>query len=339
LKNVKTLISLLIVFSSLTVSAQRGGESLFGVLHLTQSARMASLGGNQVGINGNDLAMLLHNPALLDSSFSKSISISYVPYIAGINYGYGGFAWNFKKIGTFALGFQKMGYGDITAADEFGTISGSFTAGESVIQMSYSRQLSKRFTGGLSIKPVFSTIESYSSWGMAFDAGFFYRHPDGLLTSGLVLRNFGKQISSYSDLPTESLRPDLQIGISKKLAHAPFRLSLTAQDLLTGGISYKLPEDESLGNTNEPDDSWGSKMLRHFVIGVEFVPSKNFYVAGGYNARRRSELKVDSKTSTVGLTWGFGVKIYKFNFAYGSARYHLGGSSNHFSITTNLSSF
>jgi len=320
------------------MNAQRGGERLFGILHLTQSARVASLGGNQVGIDGHDLAMLIHNPALLDSSFSKSVSISYVPYIAGINYGYGGIAWNFNKIGTFALGFQNMGYGDIIEADETGTITGSFTAGESVIQMSYSRQLNKRFTGGLSIKPIFSTIESYTSWGMAFDAGFFYRHPDGLLTSGLVLRNFGRQISSYSDLPTESLLPDLQIGISKKLAHAPFRLSLTAQDLLTG-INYTLPDVGTLGSTSEPDDSWGSKMMRHFVIGVEFVPSKNFYVAGGYNARRRSELKVESKTSTVGLTWGFGVKIYKFNFAYGSGRYHLGGSSNHFSITTNLSSF
>lgn len=319
--------------------AQRGGETLFGLLHLTQSAKVASLGGNQVGIEGHDLAMLIHNPALLDSTFSKQVSISYVPYFAGINYGYGGIGWNFRKVGNFALGFQHLGYGDFIGADETGTITGSFTAGETVIQLSYSRQLNKRFTAGLSLKPVFSQIESYNSWGMAFDAGLFYRHHDGLLSGGLVLRNFGKQITSYSDLPTESLKPDLQLGLSKKLAHAPFRFSLTFQDLLSGSLSYTLPDEGSSSTNKESDDSGMEKILRHVVFGTEFAPSRNFYVAAGYNARRRHELKVDSRASTVGFTWGFGVRIYKLHFSYGSGRYHLGGSSNHFSITTNLSAF
>ncbi len=332
---------LLFLFCAISVQsfAQRGGETLFGLLHLTQSAKVASLGGNQVGIEGHDLAMLIHNPALLDSTFSKQVSISYVPYFAGINYGYGGVAWNFRNVGNFALGFQHLGYGDFIGADETGTITGNFTAGETVIQLSYSRQLNKHFTAGLSVKPVFSQIESYNSWGMAFDAGLFYRHHDGLFSGGLVLRNFGKQITSYSDLPTESLKPDLQIGLSKKLAHAPFRFSLTFQDLISGSLSYNLPNDGSSSTTNESDDSGMEKMLRHVVFGTEFAPSQNFYVAAGYNARRRHELKVDARASTVGFTWGFGVRIYKLHFSYGSGRYHLGGSSNHFSITTNLSAF
>ena len=327
-----------LMLAGIKTSAQRGGETLFGLLHLTQSARVASLGGNQVGLEGNDLAMLMHNPALMDSTFTKQLSVSYVPYMAGINYGYGGIAWNFGNIGNFSLGFQHTGYGDFIAADETGLITGSFSAGESVIQMSYSRPLSRRITAGLSIKPVFSRIEAYNSWGMAFDAGLFYRHPDQLLSAGLVLRNFGKQISSYSDAPTESLKPDLQIGIAKKLAHAPFRFSLTIQDLLSGSLDYSL-ENSSTTIAGETEASWGNQLLQHLVFGAEFVPSKNFYIATGYNHRRRQELKVDARASTVGFTWGFGVRIYKFYFSYGSGRYHLGGSANHFSITTNLSAF
>lgn len=339
MRRIKIYIVLLSLVISLPITAQQGGETLFGLLHLTQSARIASLGGNQVGLDGHDLAMLIHNPALLDSTFSKQVSISYVPYIAGINYGYGGIAWNFSEVGTFALGFQHIGYGDFVAADETGTITGSFTAGESVIQLSYSRQINQRITAGLSIKPVFSRIESYSSWGMAFDAGLFYRHPNELFSGGIVFRNFGKQISSYSDSPTESLHPDLQIGISKKLAHAPFRFSLTIQDLLSGSLDYTITNSESLSSTNESEDPWGDKLIRHITFGTEFVPSKNFYLAAGYNPRLRHELKIDKKTSTVGFSWGFGVRIYKFHFSYGSSRYHLSSSSNHFSITTNLSSF
>jgi hypothetical protein len=325
---------------SLSAQAQRGGESTFGLLHLTQSARMASLGGNQVGLAGNDLAMVLHNPAILDSSFTRQVSMSYVPYMAGISYGFGGIAWHFEQTGTFALGFHHIGYGDFIAADESGLITGQFTAGESMIQLTYSRPLSPRLTAGLSVKPVFSCIEAYNSWGIAADLGLFYTSPDKLFNAGLTLRNYGRQLSAYDQAPLETLPADLQIGLSKKIAHAPVRVSLTAQDLISGSLQYTVPESEETSTTDySEEDNTFEKVARHLTLGVEFAPSGNFYVAGGINPRRRAELKMANKTSTVGFTWGFGLKIYKFNFSYGSGRYHLGGSSNHFSISTNLSSF
>ena len=341
LKNFKKhLFIVCLAALSYSGQAQRGGESIFGLLHLTQSARMASLGGNQVGLAGNDLAMLLHNPAILDSSFSRQVSMSYVPYMADINYGFVGVAWHFNQTGTFALGFHHIGYGDFIAADESGLITGKFTAGESMIQLTYSRPLSQRLTAGLSFKPVFSHIEAYNSWGIATDLGLFYESTDHLFHAGITLRNYGRQLSAYDNAPLESLPADLQLGLSKKLAHAPFRFSLTAQDLISGSLQYDIPESEATASTNyAEEDNTFEKVARHLTLGVEFVPSGNFYVAAGINPRRRAELKMTNKTSTVGFTWGFGLRIYKFNFSYGSGRYHLGGSSNHFSITTNLSSF
>jgi hypothetical protein len=339
-ESLKYFFIVLLAMLGISGQAQRGGESTFGLLHLTQSARIASLGGNQVGLAGTDLAMLLHNPALLDSSFSQQVSISYVPYMANINYGFGGVAWHFDQAGTFALGFHHIGYGDFIAADESGLITGSFTAGESMIQLTYSRPLSQRLTAGLSFKPVFSRIEAYNSWGIATDLGVFYQSTDMLFNAGITLRNFGRQLSAYDNAPLETLPADLQVGLSKKLAHAPFRFSLTAQDLISGSLQYDIPESEETGKSiYKEEDNTFEKVARHLTLGLEFVPSGNFYVAGGFNPRRRAELKMTNKTSTVGFTWGFGIKIYKFNFAYGSGRYHLGGSSNHFSITTNLSAF
>jgi hypothetical protein len=337
------LFSLVLLVAGFQVQAQRGGETIFGLLHLTQSARVASLGGNQVGLDGTDLAMLIHNPALLDSTLSRQISMSYVPYMAGITYGYSGIAWNFNRVGNFALGFQHVGYGDdFIGADDAGIKTGNFSAGETVIQLSYSRKVLPRWTAGASIKPVFSRIEAYSSWGLAFDAGFFYRNRDGLFTGGLVLRNFGTQMEVYNDGPKESMPPDLQVGIARKLPHAPFRFSLTAQDLLSGSLQYMLPDTDGsrvVFGDSKAEDNFAEKMLKHLVVGVEFVPSQNFYVAAGINSRRRQELKVDARTSTVGFTWGFGLRVNRFHFSYGSGRYHLSESSNHFSISTNLTSF
>jgi hypothetical protein len=40
--------------------------------------------------------------------------------------------------------------------------------------------------------------------------------------------------------------------------------------------------------------------------------------------------------STVGFSWGFGLRISRFHINYGLARYHLAGSSNIISIALNL---
>ncbi len=73
-------------------------------------------------------------------------------------------------------------------------------------------------------------------------------------------------------------------------------------------------------------------LLRHAVIGVELLPHKNFYLSAGYNYQRRREMKIDSKVSTVGFSWGFGINTSFINIEFGRATYHLAGSSNHISI-------
>jgi hypothetical protein len=332
----RILMCLFLLIQTLAVVAQRGGESLYGILDINPSARVAALGGNQVGLAGNDVSMLLNNPAMLSFRLTQQASLSFVPYVADISYGYSGLAWTFEGVGNFAVGCQYVNYGTLVGADESGVKTGSFSAGETVIQLSYSRSLNKRWTGGFSLKPIMSKIEVYNSWGLAADLGVFYRNSDGLLTAGMVWRNFGQQLSAYESESLESLQGDLQIGVSKKLAHAPFRFSLTAQDLLSGSLSYDSTVDD---DATSDDDSFGKQVMRHLTLGLEFAPSDNFYVAGGVNPRRRQELAIESLTSTVGYSWGFGLRISKFNFSYGSSRYHLAGSSNYFSITTNLSSF
>ena len=80
-------------------------------------------------------------------------------------------------------------------------------------------------------------------------------------------------------------------------------------------------------------------LMRHAIVGVEFLPSKNFYIAFGYNHRRRLDLLYEEKLSMVGFSWGFGFRVNRFHIAYGSAGYHIAGSTNHISISTNINKF
>ena len=338
-KITKIILPILLLWPVL-MQAQKGGDGVYQFLNLTNSARVAALGGNQVGMTDTDLSFTFHNPSALTDTVSGYLALNYVNYFADINYGYAAYARSFEKVGNFSAGIHYINYGVFDRADEYGVINGTFSAAEYAILLTYSRMLSKRFNAGITMKPVISNFESYHSFGLAFDIGFMYISKNKLFNAGITLKNFGSQITTYNET-TEPLPTDLQVGMSIKLAHAPFRFMVTAQDLLNFDLTYTLPDDENNDPTEFEDNSpgFGDKLMRHMVFGFEFAPSKNFFISGGYNYRRRKELVVDAKASTVGFSWGFGFRVYKFRFAYGSARYHIAGSSNLFSISANLSSF
>ena len=65
------------------------------------------------------------------------------------------------------------------------------------------------------------------------------------------------------------------------------------------------------------------------------------YVGIARNTIRRigytdPELKFDDKLSTVGFSFGFGLKVKRFRIDYANSRFHLAGSSNLFSVAINL---
>jgi hypothetical protein len=195
----------------------------------------------------------------------------------------------------------------------------------------------RRLTYGINLKPILSTFESYQSIGLAADLGLSYFSRSGLTVTSLVFRNVGSQITTYYDgADREALPFDLQFGISQKLQHAPIRFAATMQHLQKWNLAK--PEADNTGaNTVYKADNFTKKFMRHLVLGVELLPSPNFTIRGGYNYEIRQELGMKDLMSTVGFSWGFGFKISRFQFNYGSTRFHLSGSSNIISVALNLS--
>ena len=79
------------------------------------------------------------------------------------------------------------------------------------------------------------------------------------------------------------------------------------------------------------------KALRHFVIGGEFLLSKNFNVRVGYNHLRRRELRTETKAGGAGLSFGAMIRIKNFELNYTRAYYHVSGATNYFTVSTSLS--
>jgi len=327
----KVLNLLILILTVSRTFSQTGGDNVYEFLNLTHSGLISSLGGTNVSLPGNNLNLAYHNPALLNSGMNKNLALNYVNYFAGINYGLAMYSRSYTGTGNFAAGLTYLNYGSFTETDASGIITGSFNAAEYALSLIYSRQIDSLFSVGITFKPVLSQLEKYTSFGFAFDLGTSWHNRSNLFSAGMVIRNAGYQVTTYAGEAHQKLPFEIQAGISQKLAHAPFRFSLTLRHLEKFDLTYQY-NMPSTSENNKTSSGFLENTMRHAILGVELIPHKNFYFSAGYNYQRRKELEIESKVSTVGFSWGFGINTSFLNIEFGRATYHLAGSSNSVSL-------
>ncbi|MCA1746365.1 MAG: type IX secretion system protein PorQ, partial [Bacteroidales bacterium] len=339
MKKIPVICLLLLIAAS--AAAQRGGESVYSFLQLTNAARVSALGGENVSLSDDDINLVFHNPALLNSRMDQHMNLNYVNYFAGVNYGYASYAFERPGIGTFAGGIHYVDYGSFERTDEYGISDGTFRASEYALNLVYARPLiDSVLTVGVNVKPLFSIYEQYTSLGLVADVGLLYTNFSSNTSVGLAIKNFGVQIVSFSGT-RERVPFEIQAGLTQGLAHAPFRFNIQLQHLERWDLTYDKVDDSNpiFGGEQEVTnrfDLLADQLMRHVVVGVELLLGENFHFDLGYNYKRRQEMKMDNLPGMVGFSWGFGFRMSKFHMAYGRSAYHLAGGTNHFSLTTDL---
>ena len=344
----KKLFLIVLLLCSFVGFTQIGGTNTYEFLNIPVSARVGALGGNVIAVNDNDPTFSLANPSLLNSQMSGMVTFSYLNYFADINQGYVSYIRDFKKLGTFSAGVKYISYGEFLETDESGNEFGTFSASEYAVIFGWGKQIDSSFSVGANLKPIYSSFYDYYSAGIAADVSATYTNHKKNFVAAVVVKNMGTQFLTYNEAgEREPLPFEIQAGISKKFKHVPFRLSVDMIQLQNWNLAYNDSLLETNNSENLSDEqkaernktSFLNESFRHIVLGGEFVPSKSFMLRFGFNYKRRQELALENKPGLVGFSWGFGFRVKKFHISYGSARYHLAGSSNHFTITTNLSEY
>ena len=325
---------------------QIGGDNTFEFLNLPNSARIASIGDNYLVAKDKDLTLTLTNPSLITSDMNNFLSLSFVDYFSDINYGYAMYSHSFNKTGNFMGAMQFIDYGSFTYADETGQTSGTFGASEYALNIGWGRPLDSSFSIGATLRGIYSSLETYNSYGVAVDVAGTYSSRSNNLTVSLLFRNIGTQIKSYYSNHPEPLPFEISAGMSNRLKHLPFRYFINYHHIEKWDLTYMDPNDPGIIDplTGEVKSQKGiadfaDKFMRHIVIGGELMPARFLSLRLGYNYQRRQELKVYEKPATVGFSWGIGLKISNFEISYARSAYHLTGSPNFFTLTTNLSGF
>lgn len=341
-RSLKRLLPFFLGFQVICSYAQKGGTQSFTFLNLPNSARVAALGYNFVAIDDNDLSIGLNNPSLINAEMNNDISLNFVDNYSDISYGFASYARSFEKLGNFAGTIQYINYGSFVRTDETGEESGEFSGSEFAPVIGWGRRLDSSFSIGANLKAVYSTFESVSAFGLAVDVSGSYFNPQKGFVMSLVARNIGAQLSGYVPGSKDPMPLEVQFGLSKKILHLPFRYSILLTNLQKWDLTYTDPSEDNIDpftgelkkESNAADIA--DKLIRHIVVGGEFVPTKHFSVRFGYNYQRRQEMKLESKKAAVGFSWGFGFRVSRFNISYARSAYHISGSPNIFSLGINL---
>jgi hypothetical protein len=202
---------------------------------------------------------------------------------------------------------------------------------------------------GIALKTIISQYDIYNSFGNALDFGIMFHNKKDFSVS-LLARNIGVMYNPYSNTSgREKLPATVQLGLSKKVAKAPFRVFLVYDQLLKWKLGYVSPIDTagkySSLSSGTVEDSTGFKkftvktgkfaddFMRHVTLGTEILITKNFNLRIAYNYRRQKENTLPDKRGASAFSFGFNLKVKRFGFAYSFVKMSVPGNSHLIGLT------
>jgi long-subunit fatty acid transport protein len=303
----KVVFALFGILFTLMMKAQESQE-VFTFLRLPVSAHVAALGGDNVTIDDDDPTLIFHNPALICNTADKSINLNFMTYMEGAKTASASFIKAWGERATWGVSAQYMNYGSMKEMTPDNIDLGDFSAKDIAVAGTFAYLLSNRWSGGVTLRFVSSSIAGYNSIGIASDLGLNYFDEERGWSISAVAKNLGGQVKAYQD-EYEKIPLDLLIGVSKRLNAAPIRFSATFSRL----------------------NRWDTSFIQHVALGVDVFIGESIYIAGGYNFRRRDEMKVSdgdgSSSHGAGLSVGAGLSLKRFKLNVAYAKYHVSASS------------
>jgi hypothetical protein len=269
---------------------------------------VAALGGDNITIDDDDPTVIFHNPALICNTADKSINLNFMTYMKGSKSASASFIKAWKERATWGVSAQYMDYGSIKETTVENIEVGTFSAKDIALAGTFTYLLSDRWSGGITLRFISSSIAGYNSIGIATDLGLNYFDEERGWSISAVAKNLGGQVKAYQN-EHEKIPLDLLVGVSKRLSAAPIRFSATLARL----------------------NRWDTSFIQHVSLGLDVFIGESVYLAAGYNFRRSKEMKISDGDSSsnhgAGISAGAGLtlKRFKLNLAY--AKYHVSASS------------
>lgn len=197
-----SLMSILLAASSafcwepfVSMGGQRAGTSSAQFLKIGVGARAAGLGDAFVAI-ADDASALYWNPAGLALLPGNQVHFTHTRWPAEIEYEFAGLTKNLASLGSVGISLASLHMDDMEVTTEYqphGT-GEYFSYGDFLGALSYARQLTDRFSFGISLKYIQEDLAELTTRGWVVDMGTYYRTGFKSLRIAANLANFGPNL-------------------------------------------------------------------------------------------------------------------------------------------------
>lgn len=293
--------------AQITRSTSRVGTTAAQFLKIGAGARALGLGGAFVAVAG-DINGVYWNPASISRiSNNGSATFNHADWLAGMNYDFAAAALHVGDVGTLALSVVSFSVPeDIvrTLQNENGD-GRRFDASSVAFGLSYARNLTDRFSMGVTVKYLNERIWNEKASGFALDVGTLFITPFNDLKIGASMSNFGgkMQLAGRDLLFNLDPQPNVDGGtenVPSQYRMGEFEIPLTFRvGMAMDVIHYEGITAMAALDATHPNDN-----TEYIGAGVEVNYRNTVYGRVGYKSLflRDSEQK---------LTWGVGFR-YEF---------------------------
>ncbi len=256
------------------------GTAGFQFLKIAPSARGAAMSSAFSAI-ADDASALFYNPAGIALLKNYELITNGIKYPAGINLGYAGVVVPISPLfGNIGFSFTSLFLDEAMQVTEpmIGGEHGNWT-GEYFLcyqyagQISYAKSLTDRFSVGVNLRYVFSTLDdrdNTKSQGMGADVGTLYDTQFRSIKLGIVIANFGPDAAYKSFDATD---PSVE-----EYEHESFPLPMSFRVAISGVPFSSGPNRVLIDIEGEhPNDNY-----ERAYAGLEYSFNDMFFLRGGY---------------------------------------------------------
>ena len=260
------------------------------------------MGGAFVAV-ANDASALYWNPSGISRTGQNEFLFEHTNYLIGTSYNFFGGVLALDEDNAIGLGITYLDYGtDYVTTIEMPDGTGeTWSAKDLSIGLSYSRNLTDRFSIGGTAKMILQQIWHESATGWALDAGLLYITPFNDLKIGMDISNFGTDMKMTGEDLYITHNPDPSVaGDNSKIPAEYYTESYPLPLLFRIGLSMDIIKSEDNTVTLAVDALHPNDNAQSVNVGGQYSWNNTFSARVGYKSWGVT-------ASEEGITFGVGL--------------------------------
>ncbi len=321
-----------LTFISLQYGQNKVGTTAAEFLTIPVGAKAVAMGGAFVAV-ADDITAAFWNPAGLSLLSNNEFNVNYSDWLLDLKHSWVGVGVKISDNDYVAVSVINMNYGaePITTVDYPEGTGETWDAADLAIYLSYSHNLTDRFSVGGSVKYIHQRIWNESASTFAFDVGLLFKTQMKGFNIGMSISNFGKEMQLDGN---DLLRP-IDIDQSYNYNNSVITSTLSTDKweiplVFSVGGAWELGLIENLGFLVAFDAKVPNNQNTYLNLGGELQWNDLFFIRGGRSC-------LFKERAQEGLTFGAGIKYLisglKLSVEYAFLDFGEWNNLNRFSIS------